>query len=717
MTGRRTSSADRRRVAAAAMVAAAALCFAAGTGAQAIPASTAAAPQDGVSDDWDSEAALLLIERAIEARRHAWADSSLKRFRATVQGHVYYVGDILGERHVIRADQLALDVRWQQPDRSMQTIIGRRHELRLPTNIRYHLDHLFLVLDNFGDRIGIGFEDRIGIGEGHEVRDVLHPAAAGAREFYEFRLADSLEIRLRDRTARVFELEVRPREVTAAGVVGSLFVERETGAIARMRITFTPAAYRDPQVVRLVVDLRSALQEGRYWLPDEQEVEIARSLPWLDFPLTTLIRTRFRVLGYNFDEEALFSLGPGQIIYSYRDEELARFDGWEDSLYAGPIEEGSADGDPAKAVSDARGLLRRQALLGGGRWQLALPNASGGIRARRSEGLFVGAGGAWRPNDLTRISFGGGLALGEARPQASLGLARRLGEVEVAVDGWLRTHRDVGPSAGVGALRTFALLARGEDYEDPYLTTGARIGIARHGGPVRWRVGASLERHRSAGLVVGTVPLADRPLRPVRPVDEGELARLDAGVTVRLRSGSGARWMLDLAGEASVNGVGSFGYTRATLALRSQASPGGAWDWASDVEFGLAGGELPAQRLFLLGGRGSLPGYEFRGWGGDCMALWRAEVSRTIASPWVRLRAIGAAGWAGIGGAGEGAARRFGVSESAGLRASAGLGLGLVYNILRLDVMRGLRGDPSPAGSGGNWVLLLSIDPRFLGIL
>ena len=709
MTARRTSSADGRRAAAATAVALAALCFASRTGAQAIPTSPAAAPRAGVSDGWNSEAALGLIERAIEARRHAWADSSLERFRAHAQGHIYYLGDILGDRHVIRADQLALDVRWQGPDRSMQTIIGRRYERRLPTTIDYHIDHLFLVLDNFGDRIGIG--------EGHEVRDVLHPAAAGAREFYEYRLADSLEIRLRERTARVFELEVRPREMTAAGVVGSLFVERETGAIARMRITFTPAAYRDPQVVRLVVDLRSALQEGRYWRPDEQEVEIARSLPLFDFPLATLIRTRFRVLDYTFDEEALFSLGPGQIIYSYRDEELARFDGWEDALYGGPIEEGNADGDPAKAVADARGLLRRQALLGGGRWQLALPNASGGIRARRSEGLFVGAGGAWRPNDLTRISFRGGLAVGEARPQASLGLGRRLGPVEVAVDGWLRTHRDVGPSAGVGALRTLSLLARGEDYEDPYLTTGGRIGIARHGGPVRWRLGASLERHRSAGLVVGTVPLGDRPLRPVRPVDEGELARLDAGVTVRLRSRSGVGWTLDLAGEAAANGIGNFGYTRATVALRARGSPGGGWDWASGVEFGLAGGELPVQRLFLLGGRGSLPGYEFRGWGGDRMALWRGEVSRAIASPWVRLRAIGAAGWVGLGRAAEGAARRFGVSGSEGLRASAGLGLGLVYDIFRLDVVRGLRGEPPPGGSGGNWVLLLSIDPRFLGIL
>ena len=228
MTGRRISSANRPRpnaatllpgaarvVRAAAAAAAASLCFAAAIQGQGIPTPSDPGPEVGGGDGWNSEAALLLADRAIAARRHAWADSTLQRFRADVQGHVYYIGDFLGERHVIRADQLALDVRWQNPDRTMQTIVGRRHELRLPTTVAYHLDHLFLILDNFGDRIRLG--------DGLEIRNVLHPAADGARTFYEYRLADSLEIRLRDRTARVFELEVRPREAADAGAVGSLF--------------------------------------------------------------------------------------------------------------------------------------------------------------------------------------------------------------------------------------------------------------------------------------------------------------------------------------------------------------------------------------------------------------------------------------------------------------------------------------------------------------
>ncbi|WP_425153542.1 hypothetical protein [Candidatus Palauibacter sp.] len=722
--GRRISSAEARAVA----VTLAALCVAAAVGAQEIPASEAAGAEVqgaevAAPDGWNSEAALILIERAIEARRHAWADSSLERFRAEAQGHLYYIGDFRGQRHVIRADQVALDVRWQAPDRTVQTIVGRRHELRLPTNIQYHLDHLFLVLDNFGDRIRIG--------DGYEVEHVLHPAGTGAREFYDYRLADSLEIRIRGRSARVFELEVRPRESGTPAVVGSLFLERATGAIARMRLTFTPNAYLDRQIVRIVVDLRSALWEGRHWLPVEQDLEITRSLPWLDFPLETLIRTRLRVLDYHFDESAAFSLGPGQYVYAYPEEDLARFDGWETSLYGGPLEGAGVESGPTgddlmrlveragrdleRAVLDARRLLPRQGLVGGRRLQLWFPNASGAIRARRAEGLLVGAGGAYRIDDLTELSLWGGFAAGEARPQARVGLRRRLGRFELEFDGWLRANRDVGREVASGTLQTLALLVEGEDYQDPYFADGGRAGLVRETGSARWRVGVSAERHRAADLVVRTTPFGEGTLRPVRPADEGDLAALDAGVALDLGRGLGARWGLDIAGEAATGAVGDFGFGRATVALRAaRESLGGGWGWASEIEFGAAGGDLPAQRLFLLGGRGSLPGHAFRGWGGDRMGLWRAEVSRSLASPWVRLRARGAVGWAGLGTAGDAAARRFGVGESAGLRASAGIGLGLFYDLLRIDVMRGLGG--GSAGEG-DWVVLLSLDPRIRGIL
>lgn len=741
--GRRISSADARGAArtaaravirsgarAAALIAVAvqaALWLAVGADAQTIPPAAmdpvGTAPRGAAPAAWNSEAALRLAAHAIEARRHAWADSSLERFRADAEGHVYYLGDFLGEQHVIRADQIALDVRWQAPDRSLQTIIGRRHELRMPTNIRYHLDHLFLVLDNFGDRIRIG--------DGDEVEGVLHPAAVGALDFYDYRLADSLEIRVRDRTGRVFEVEVRPREGGAEGVVGSLFLERETGAITRMRITFTRAAYRDDQLVRIVLDLRSALWEGRHWLPVQQDLEITRSLPWLDFPLETVIRTRMRVLHYDFGEASGVDLGPGQYAYAHPGDALARFDDWASPLYGGPVdgasvETGDDDGDLTRlaeragrelerAASDAGRLLPRQGLLGGRRLQLWLPNASAVIRARRAEGLLTGAGGSFRFDDATELSLWGGHALGDGRPQGSLQLWHRTGAIELQVAGWLRANRDVGRTVASGALRTLALLVEGEDYEDPYFVDGGRVGLVRETGSARWRVGTSVQRHRAAELVVGTTPLGERALRPVRPVDEGQLAALDAGLEVDLGRAAGARWALELAGEAATGTVGDFGFTRATVALRAARSGlGGGWGWASEIEFGAGGGDLPAQRLFLLGGRGTLPGHPFRGWGGDRVGLWRAEVSLPLAAPWMGLRAQGAVGWAAVGAAGEAAAERFGVGDSGGPRASAGIGVGLFYDLLRIDVARGLGGD---AAAGDGWTLLLSLDPRIRSIL
>lgn len=725
--GRAVTRAATRFVGIFALIAPAAFPSAA-DGAQETPAPPGrpAVPNAGAQAEaagWDSEAAGLLIERAIEARRHAWSDSALDRFRADAEGHLYYLGDFGEEPHIIRADQIALDVRWQAPDRTMQTIVGRRHELRLPTTIEYHLDHLFLILDNFGERIRVG--------DGHEVEDVLHPAAAGARAVYEYRLADSLEIRTRGRRARVFELQVRPREAGAPAVLGSIFLDRATGAIVRMRVTFTPAAYLDRQLVRIVLDLRSGLWEGRHWLPTEQELEITRSLPWLDVPLETRIRSRFRVLDYRFGEASGVSLGPGQYMYAYPEPDLARFDDWTSSLYDGPLEGASVDGgltggdltrlaekarrDLERSALDAGRLLPGRDLTGGRRLQLWFPDASGALRARRAEGLLAGAGSAYRIDARTRLSLWGGYAAGEGHPRASLGLRRRLGRFELEADGWLRETRDVGPAVAAGALRTAALLVEGEDYEDPYLADGARLGLVRQTGSARWRVGVRAERHRTAELVVRTTPLGEGALRPVRPVDEGTLAALDGRAALDLGRGIGARWGLELAGEAAAAGVGDFGYARGSLALRAAGeSFAGGWSWASTLEVGAAGGDLPAQRLFLLGGRGSLPGYVFRGWGGDRMGLWRAEVSRTVAAPWVRLRASGALGWVGVGAAGEAAARRFGVGGSGGPRASAGLGVGIFYDLLRIDAMRGLAGG-SPAE--GDWVLLLSFDRRIWEIL
>jgi len=82
--------------------------------------------------------------------------------------------------------------------------------------------------------------------------------------------------------------------------------------------------------------------------------------------------------------------------------------------------------------------------------------------------------------------------------------------------------------------------------------------------------------------------------------------------------------------------------------------------------------------------------------------------------PFVRARLFSAAGWtdgAGPsfriepGGAATGTLRR-----ADPIRGSVGGGVGLLWDLLHIDVARGL-------GPGGEWQLLLSIDPQVWPIL
>jgi hypothetical protein len=653
------------------------------------------AVQDGA---WDASRTLEVVDRAIDARQHAYADTTLRRFEAHAQGHVYFLGDVRGEREVARADQVALEVRWHAPDNAIQTIVGRRHEVRLPTRIQYHIDHLSLVLHNFGDRIALG--------DGDEVWDVRHPASRGARELYEYRLSDSLEIRIRDRAARVYRLDVRPRDPERPAVVGSMYVDRETGALARLQITFTAAAYRDPEVERITLDLRSGLWDGKYWLPAEQDLEITRSLRWLDFPLVSVIRTRLVVQDYDLDPSSNWVVGPGHRVATLPPAYLERFDEWDADLYAGPLQVGDrSDEELALAMRNARALVRPWSLERDQRLQFSLPNASSAVRLRRAEGVFVGGGGSFRIDEASSIGAHGGYATGTRDVEAALSIDREFGAWTAELEGFRMTPRDAGPlvaASGVGS--TLGLVLEGEDYLDPYFEHGGRAGVGVDLGAVELGLGASYRSQRSAALVVEAVFASRGPLRAVRAIDDGDIAAIDGSIDIGLGEALGARWSVSLSGEAATTAVGDFGYSRAMLALLARRDGLGApWAWSGELIVGTAGGQLPAQRLYLLGGRGTLPGYAFRQWGGDRVALFRGEVSRQVAWPWLNLRLVGAAGRVEVVGAGAGAADRFGVIPTAGVRSSLGGGVGLLYDLVRLDVVKGLGGSETSDPVAGEW--------------
>lgn len=646
---------------------------------------------------WNDSIALDLVTRAIAARRHAWADSSLRSFGAYAEGHVTYLAEFgTGGEQAVRADQIALQVRWQKDRGSLQTLVGRRETSWMPSRIRYHVDHLSLFLENFGDRISVG--------EGDEVRDVRHPVSAAGSAFYEQRLVDSLSLRINETWTRVYRIEVRPRCPDDPGLVGILDIDRETHAIARIAAGFTRASYVDPTVTGVSLELENALVDGRYWLPAAQRVEIRRQVRWLELPFAGTIRTDYRILEYDLRTALQPPVRRGDLVVSLAQPELERYAGWR-------LEEMSRPGAPTKADSARFEAIRRRAvevaagryLEGSSRLRAWMPDVSSGVRYRRAEGLLLGAGVTYALDGTRSVSGWGGYAFGRQRPEWLLAVSQQVGPASVRLSGFLNRQADVGPMvAEAGIISTVDAAFRGDDWLDPYWTDGAWLTVE---GAVWQGVGlirVAYERHASAALE--GLPVGGVEPRPVREIRSGTDLRAELQLDRPLGPALGASWEAHLTSQLS--GGGDFGYTRWVAGLVARpVTPRAAWRWEGAAAAGLSTGTTPEQRVFLLGGRGTVPGFAFRAWGGDRMAYGTAAVTRSVAYPWVGLRGLASCGWTELTAVGREAAERLRVAESGGLQASLGGGLSLFWDVLRFDVAHGL-GD-------GEWEWMLSVNPAW----
>lgn len=654
------------------------------------------AAAETVEAGWNSARALEIAASAIRARRHTFADSSLQAFRARAEGHVLFLADLgeLAGQQLIRADQVALQVAWQAPRRSLQWIVGRRYMNRFPSRIRYHIDHISLVLDNFSDRIEIG--------EGEEVRDVLHPAALGALDMYQYRLVDSLGIEILGDLTRVYRLELRPACSAAAGAVGTMDVDRDSRAIARLALTFTRASYVDPSVDYVSVELESGHFGRRYWLPVEQRVEIRRQVNWLDFPLGGIIRTRFRILEYDLNPQIRPRLRPGNRVASLPDTVVERFAGWETGLLAGPLEEQWRDSVSLEEVRRrALAIVGGRYLGGNARLRGYLPDISGAVRGRRAEGLLLGAGLRYMLDGRSDLTGWAGYPLARERLEWRLAYRRSIGRSEVRLEGFDDLHTDIGPFvAATGVVSSFGLVIRGEDFVDPYFRDGATLTVTHPLWGGRGSAGLSYEEHSSGSLVAD--PIGGVDPRPVRPIRDGEGLRLELGFDRSLGEALSAAWTIRARAELAA--PGDFDYTRWIVTAKAQPPANGMMrEWEATLGAGIVTGSLPPQRLLLLGGRGTVPGYPFREWGGNLAAFINAGMAVVSFDPWVRLRAIAAAGWAELTSAGREAAAALGVESSGGIRASAGAGVGLLYDLLRVEAARGL--------DDGTWEWMVSVNP------
>ncbi len=593
----------------------------------------------------------------------------------------------------MRVDQVAVDL-YQSPSGQRRQIIRglRKRELLPVRDFRYYIDRLTAVQNGFGDRIAIG--------EGRDVRDAPHPLGGNGEEAYRFQVVDSIRLSMPTlpEPLRVYEVEVRPRHEDRPGISGSIFLEAETGALVRMIFGFTPASYVDPRTDRITVRLEHSLWEDRFWLPYRQVVEVRREMPGLDLPVGTVIRANLEIVRYEFGPE----LDPGFFdglpvrMRAYSDADSAAF---RTGLMDRMAEEGLAPVGLAEIEAEARRVARAQLVSGLPRLRIHADRFSSVVRANRAEGVHFGAGATFAPREGVRLDALAGWAT------ADRALTGRVAVRWIATDAttataavYRRGLRDAGPFAGAsGAVNTVSALAGSRDHTDPWFATGARVELDRAiGDAVGLRAGVVVEEMARAGSPVAFAG-ADSGAW-VRPAEEGVLARATAGL---VRRGGDGRWQH----EAGVRGA--VGRLQGELHGEIGARIGGTLsseDFSSAatlaLDAGIAGGALPRQHHFFLGGRGTLPGHPFRAYGGRQFLLARTEARRTIVRGWLSARLVAGAG--AVGSTPDDFATSWAVRSTGGLLGYAGLGLAAVHDIVRID---GVWGFPD-----GAFELVFSVD-------
>ena len=674
-------------------------------------------PGTAGAQTWNDERSIALVARATELRDRQLADTALIDYRATAHGYLTFLAQ-LGEGFteppkIVKADELALEVYWHAPNLSKQRIVGRRDTLLLPTDINYHRDHLGIVQNNFPDIIRLG--------DGDEVADVPHPLSGAGMEAYDFAIRDSLSIELPDRAIRVTEVLVRPRDDQLPRLIGAIYIDQGSGEVVRMAFNFTRAAFLDRQLEDLFITLENALVGGQFWLPRRQEIEIRRSGTWLDYPVRGIIRGRWEICCYEINTgiDPSFFRGPEIVQAPLRERMLHRFEG---SVLDGLPDEVRivADEDVRRVQEEARELVRQQALSRARGARLSARRVSDFVRVNRAEGLAIGAGTTVRLGRGVRTEIAGrwGFADDEPKGRAAVLIERASG----AGAGLFaeRAYREAGDVQEVSLLRnSIAAQEFGSDYTEPYdvraggawLSFGERLGMLV-------RLEGAVERHDRVGLAASpsfgqyerVIPAWSLDARRLslwleRPLRQGPL-----GMILRGRAELRALWY---EGRDTALHAGSRSLLRGFLEVEAQRPLGtGTLALRTAVAAVKAEGAEPAppQTLVYLGGPVSGPGYTYHAFRGTAGLSQRVEWRIPVPAPAIPLGRFGStpatatlapfANVVWIDGA---------PGQRSGWYPSLGLGTMAFFDLIRVDVARGLR--------DGRWTFSLDLSREFWGIL
>ncbi len=678
--------------------------------------SAAPAGAQGSPDRWNDAPARALVAMAIA--RRGQADTGLTDYQATAHGYLSFLAQIgpgfPEPPKLVRSDELAVEVYWHAPNLSKQRIIGRRDTLLLPGDIGYYEDRYGIIQNNFPDSIRLG--------EGRDVRDVPHPLGLHGLDDYDFLIADSLRITIAGGVVEAYAVRVRPRDVNAARVVGTVYLARGSGGLVRMAITFTRAAILDHRIETLSVTLDNALVDHRYWLPHRQELDVVRSVTWLDYPVRGIIRTRWQICCYQLNRGLDVRGFSGPEIVAAPANVLANYPWTGRILDSLPSDVSVATpADVERVENNARAMISQAALDRVRTAAVSAPSVSDFVRVNRVEGLALGAGATFPLDPAWSVTARGRYGFADQQGKAVVGVGWQSATgVALSVLAFRRYRDDGDVVEGSLFVNSIAAQEFGADHTDPYDTRGVGLGLElRDLLGLRWLLSAT--RESEGALSVHAVPVTG-VYGPTIPA----FALLGTQLTLSADRLSGPgpggvtwRGHVELRGDwyTAADTVLPGGVTvgRAFVAVAAEKPLGGDVLALRATLGGVtANGVLPAQEYVYLGGPVSGPGYDYHAFAGQLAGSGRVEMRLPIPAPSIPLGRYGRtpgdallAPYATVDYIDRSASFR---PLDTGWYPAVGIAIITVFDLLRLDVAHGLR-------SPGRWTMWFDVTPELWGIL
>ena len=651
----------------------------------------AGVPTIATAQQWNDARVTELVNRATERRARQLADTGLTDYTATALGSLTFLAQV-GEGFpdppkVVKADQIALEVYWRTPNQSKQLILGRRDTLILPTDIEYHRDHLGIVQNNFPEIIRLG--------DGDEVRDVPHPLSAAGRRTYDYAISDSLRIAVPGQVIEVYEVKVRPKDDRVAAAVGAVYLARADAQVVRMAFSFTRAALLDKQLEDVAIVLDNALIEERFWLPRRQEIEIRRAGTWLDFPARGIIRGGFEVCCYRINQGAAgvrftgpeIELAPPARRAAYRfDEPLSTI--VPDNLSTASTEE------VARVQSRAMELVSQAALARARSGAVLARSVSDLVRFNRAEGLSLGSGIRVSGASVD-LALSGRYGSADERLKGMARLTVRASprrSVSLGAFNELRDASDVPETSGL--RNSIAAQEFGSDFTEPYRVRGFDIRAIYPVG-ARLNLSVRVAREWTDSARLDATP-ARGTFRPLIPVPKASHWPTEFGLALASSPLSGGAVEGEVFGRLRTVAEADGSHAAGRLAARFQyARPLGGSTLVASLFGGIADSRLPPQDLIRGGGPVTAPGYAPHQFESTKLISQRLELHLPVPFPAIPVGRWGhsparatLAPYAGIllqeerDGAGNRAAVGY---------PSIGTGLQLFFDLIRLDVAKGIR--------------------------